>query len=292
LKPSGIILLDKPTDITSFQVLTPIKRALGHKKLGHTGTLDRFASGLLVLLAGSYTKLGAILTAWDKSYEAVFRLGEETETLDPEGAVLERAEVPTEERLVGEMGRFRGTIRQRPPAFSAVHVDGRRAHDRARAGEVVEMPEREVRIERFELLGFDGSDAHVRVDCSKGTYIRSLARDWARAAGSRAHVVELRRTRVGPFTVDDAVRPEDFAPERDLREDLSPLAGDLNLSEVPLGTRQGFLLGRAMNDAILSTPQVEDGVWALTEDGKLAAVAERDKSRWKFRFVVSGPGPD
>jgi tRNA pseudouridine55 synthase len=212
----GLILIDKPVGLTSFQLLSPVKRAAGTKKVGHAGTLDKFASGLMLVLIGQATRFVQFLTAEDKEYVADIRFGEETETLDPEGAVTERAAPPDRETVEQILPRFTGAISQRPPAFSAVHIDGKRAYKRALDGEVPEMPEREVTIHSLELLEWDGdrseagSRARIRVSCSKGTYIRSLARDIALAAGSRGHLSALRRTRVGEFTVDMAQSPDEL----------------------------------------------------------------------------------
>ncbi len=217
MTPAGIILIDKPEGVTSFGALHPVKRALGKKvKVGHTGTLDKFASGLLVVCAGAYTRLASVLTAADKSYEAVISFGAETDTLDPSGQITAEAAAPSMEKILEVLPAFRGTIRQRPPLFSALHVDGERAYKKALRGEEVEMAEREVTIHALELLSYREPLAAVRVSCSKGTYIRSLARDIALAAGSRAHLKELRRTSVSAFSVDDAVHPDLFDPAHHL----------------------------------------------------------------------------
>ena len=197
IAPSGLVLLDKEPGETSFQVLGRVKNYLGTTKAGHTGTLDKFASGLLLVLTGRALKLAPWFSSRDKVYEAAILFGEETDTLDPEGAVIARAAPPDQETLEAVLPRFRGTIAQRPPAYSALHVGGKRAHELARAGVAVELNERPVTIHALSLLSYDNPVARVRVHCSSGTYIRSLARDIARAAGSRARLA---------FCLEDAVK--------------------------------------------------------------------------------------
>ena len=206
----GLVLLRKPAGVTSFRALGELKRSLGTKKIGHTGTLDRFATGLLVVLVGRATKLAQFFSGLDKSYRAVFRFGVETETLDPEGAIVGEGPVPALDDVKARLGGFVGTIRQRPPRFSAVHVGGERAYRRALSGEDVVVPERDVVIYGIDILGFSPPDLSVSVSCSSGTYVRSLARDLAQATGSRAHVVELERHSVGPFSLEGAAPPDEI----------------------------------------------------------------------------------
>lgn len=204
MKEAGLILLDKPPEVTSFKALYPVKRLYKGSKVGHTGTLDRFARGLLVCMIGPFTRFNTLFSDFDKEYEATFTFGSQTDTLDPDGKVISTAEVPSYELIEKTLEQFRGRIDQAPPLYSAVHIDGRRAYKAALSGEQLEMPTRVVTIHELEPLGWDGRDLHVRVRCSKGTYIRSLARDIALAAGSCAHVTQLNRTAVGPFSLSMA----------------------------------------------------------------------------------------
>ncbi|MDR2516806.1 MAG: tRNA pseudouridine(55) synthase TruB [Spirochaetaceae bacterium] len=203
--PSGLILLNKEPGETSFQSLGRVKKHLSTTKAGHTGTLDKFASGLLLVLAGRALKLAPWFSSRDKVYEAEVLFGEETDTLDPEGTVIARAAPPDQKNLEAVLSRFRGEIRQRPPAYSALHVGGKRAYELARAGAAVEPDERPVTVYALRLLSYENPVARIRVHCSSGTYIRSLARDIARAAGSRARLAALKRTRVAAFRLEDAV---------------------------------------------------------------------------------------
>jgi tRNA pseudouridine55 synthase len=189
----GVILVDKPAGVTSHDVVAAQRRRLPPKtRVGHAGTLDPFATGLLLVLVGRATRVQRFLMALAKRYETVARLGWTSTTGDPEGE-LAPGRLPDELRLPT------GTLRQRPPAYSAVKVGGRRAYALARAGEEVEVPEREVRVDRFELLWRDGDRAAFAIECSSGTYVRSLIADLG-----DAYCLELRRTGVGPFDVADA----------------------------------------------------------------------------------------
>jgi tRNA pseudouridine55 synthase len=219
--PSGLILLRKPAGITSFQALAPLKRSLGSGRVGHAGTLDRFARGLLVVLAGSYSRLAPYVVRGEKRYRGLVAFGSETDTLDPEGEVVAEAPPPSRSSLEGALASFRGPIMQRPPAYSAVHVGGKRAYEIALKGGTPEIKERPVEIFALELLSYEEGSALIDVRCSSGTYIRALARDIAAACGSRAHLSALERLSIGPFRAEEGVEPEAFAPEADLRA-LSP----------------------------------------------------------------------
>jgi tRNA pseudouridine55 synthase len=206
--PSGLLLLDKPPGITSFEALFPVKRALGSGKAGHTGTLDKFAGGLLLVLTGRALKLSPWFTRCAKEYEGTLRFGTETDTLDPEGSVAAEAPPPSREALEAALPRFTGEILQAPPAYSAIRLGGKRAHELARAGKAPEMKSRPVTVYLLELRSWEPPLAGIYARCSGGTYLRSLARDLARAAGSRAHRAALRRTGAAGFRVEDAAALE------------------------------------------------------------------------------------
>ena len=208
--PSGILLLDKPAGITSNAALGRAKRIIGIRKAGHTGTLDPMASGLLVLCFGQATKVAGFLLDADKTYEAVVRLGVTTDSEDAEGEVLERRRVPAinDDRLEAVLDGFRGAIEQVPPMHSALKHKGQRLYDLARKGETVERPPRSVVIHELRLIGRDDDSLRLSVCCTKGTYIRSLARDIGEALGCGAHLAGLRRTASSPFDIRDAVALE------------------------------------------------------------------------------------
>lgn len=212
--PARLLCADKPAGPTSFDVVRQVRRTTGEQKIGHAGTLDPFASGLLILGLGPATRLLGLLSEGDKQYEATVAFGAETDTCDPTGRVVHTSAVPVDaDALSTVLPRFVGAVQQIPPQYSAVRIDGRRSYDRARAGEDFEMPVRTVHVHAIDVLDLQPPHLHLRIRCSGGTYIRSLARDLGRALGTRAHLLALRRESVGPFTLDDAV-PMDAIAQR------------------------------------------------------------------------------
>ena len=206
----SILLLCKKPGATSFQSLAQVKKALATTKVGHTGTLDSFACGLLVVCTGHLTKLASKITGFDKTYQAVIEFGSETDTLEYTGNIVKKASLPSLTDLENSIKKWTGTIDQIPPVFSAIHIDGKRASALTRSGEQVEMPSRKVTVYKSELLetkleGDKVKYAHIRFVVSKGTYIRSLARDIADSCGSAGHLVGLFRTQVGSFDIKDSV---------------------------------------------------------------------------------------
>lgn len=222
---NGIIILDKPSGFTSFDAVA-VMRGLSHqKKIGHTGTLDPMATGVLPVLLGKAAKALNFLPDTDKEYQAAFRLGERRDTGDITGEVVETNAAPVAlEALESVLPRFRGEISQVPPMYSAVSVGGKRLYELARKGVEVDRPARQVTISALELLSYDPEtrEGTLRVSCSKGTYIRTLIEDLAKAAGSCGTMTALRRTRACGFTLEDA---------RSL-EELKALAGEGKLEEV------------------------------------------------------------
>lgn len=206
--PSGILRVDKPEGPTSHDIVSRARRALRTRRVGHTGTLDPFASGLLLLCVGTATRLSESLTGLPKSYEAVARLGIRTDTDDREGVVLdvhEGVEALDPAELDRALAALRGPLLQVPPAFSAKKVGGEAMHRKARRGEVVELPPVPVEVHAIERVDWTPPLLRFRVDCSSGTYIRALARDLGEALGVGAHLAGLRRTRVGDHSVEGAV---------------------------------------------------------------------------------------
>lgn len=214
----GWLVVDKPVGPTSAAVVGRLKRALreagrGRVRIGHGGTLDPLASGVLPIAIGEATKLAGHLLHGSKAYRFTIRFGAATETDDAEGAIVAASPVrPSAAEVAAVLPRFAGPISQRPPAYSALKVEGRRAHARARAGEMVTLAERPVAIHALSLVAADGETATLDVRCSRGTYVRSLARDIAEALGTLGHVAALRRTAAGPFAEDQAL-PLDTAVE-------------------------------------------------------------------------------
>jgi tRNA pseudouridine55 synthase len=205
--PSGLLLADKGPGVTSFQVVAHLRRALRIAKIGHGGTLDPMATGVLPLLLGSATRLTAYLQGQDKEYLATVRLGVTTDTLDATGRVTGERSLTALDAVAirAVLARFEGEIDQIPPMFSALHVKGRRLHELARAGVEVPRAPRRVRVDAIELLEWAPPRLRLRVACGKGTYIRSLAADIGEALGCGAHLEDLCRTRIGLFHLDHAV---------------------------------------------------------------------------------------
>ena len=201
-----VLLLDKPLTWTSFDVVRKVKNALRIKKIGHAGTLDPLATGLLILCTGKKTKEIDLIQAQEKEYTGTFRLGETTPSFDLETAVdMARPYAHlTEEQIVAATAQFTGVIQQTPPIFSAVKIDGKRAYELARNGQEAEIKAKTVEIRTFELTRIALPEVDFRVTCSKGTYIRSLARDLGVALGCGAHLTRLARTRIGEYRVEDA----------------------------------------------------------------------------------------
>ena len=224
----GVLVIDKPAGPTSAKVVAQVKRALGARKVGHTGTLDPMATGVLPLCLGAATRIARWLLADDKAYEGELYLGIETDTLDADGEITARNEegaaAVDEAALRAALASWLGDSMQRPPMYSALKRDGVRLHELARRGEAVDRPPRPIRIDAIELLGFEPPRARFSVACSKGTYVRSLVADVGEALGCGAHLTALRRTRSGRFTLEDAVALGDLDRARAERALVSPAA--------------------------------------------------------------------
>ena len=225
---SGLLLIDKPAGITSFDVVRRVRRALKVRKVGHLGTLDPFATGLLPLALGEATKLAQFLLEEPKTYLATLKLGVETDSQDLTGRVTAESDrLPSPEEVRQAATRFVGEIEQVPPSYSAVHHQGERLYKLARRGEAVEVPPRQVVIYRLEVMEAALPQVTVRVECGKGTYIRTLAHDLGRALGCGAHLVALTRLAVGAFRLEEAL-PLDLIEKRadlgDIHRRLIPLA--------------------------------------------------------------------
>jgi tRNA pseudouridine55 synthase len=203
---SGVLVVDKPVGMTSHDVVEAIRRGTGIRRAGHTGTLDPRASGVLVILIGPAVRLSEYVSASDKRYQAIIRLGSSTDTFDADGKFV-RSDQPvnvTEEQFEKILKQFEGEITQTPPPYSAVKVNGRRAYDMARQGEEVELAPRKIQVHHLEVLEWAPPEVVVDVHCSSGTYVRSLANDMGNALGTGAYLVGLRRTKSGRFSLRDA----------------------------------------------------------------------------------------
>ncbi len=230
---SGVLVIDKPTGMTSHDVVNAVRRGTGIRRVGHTGTLDPRASGVLVILVGPAVRLSEYISASDKRYQAIIRMGTATDTYDAEGAFT-RDEVPvdvTEEQFDAELKKFEGEIEQTPPAYSAVKVGGRKAYEMARKGEKVELEPRMIQVHHLEVLEWATPEVVVDVHCSSGTYIRSLANDLGEVLGCGAYLVGLRRTKNGRFSLRDSTplrKLEESFERGDWYKHLIPAAESLS----------------------------------------------------------------
>jgi len=284
---NNIILWHKKEGETSFQSLGKLKRELGTRKVGHTGTLDKFASGLLIVLSGKLTRLNPLFTGMDKCYRAEIAFGSETDTLDPSGEIIHQAEVPSHERVEKELQKFLGPQEQIPPLFSAIHIDGKRAWKRALAGEEVEMKPRSIVLHRLDILGWEDNRLLLEVECSKGTYIRSLARDLALACGSRAHLSALCRTSVGPFKLEHCW-PEKSEGLMDAR-DLPTYFPQFHNLEVGDDKVELVKQGRDINVLFPEDFFPEKGYYSLYDSSQsLLAMVRKEESKASYFFVVPG----
>jgi tRNA pseudouridine55 synthase len=284
----GILLLDKPQGPTSHDLVARTRRALGTRKVGHAGTLDPMATGLMILGVDSSTRLLTFLVGLDKEYTATIRLGQATTTDDAEGGIVAEADASglAPEAIAAAVSALTGEIAQVPSSFSAIKVDGRRSYDRARAGEDVDLPPRPVTVSAFEVLNrrVEGHllDLDVRVAVSSGTYVRALARDLGRALGVGGHLTTLRRTRIGPFDIADAVDPDDdltaaLIPPAEVAARLFPTVS--MDADMTLALSQGKRIAVPVADASV--------VAAVGPDGRLAGlVSVRDGTA---RVLVNFP---
>lgn len=285
----GVLPVDKPAGPTSHDLVARARAALDSRKIGHTGTLDPFASGLLLLCVGAATRLAEYLTSLEKTYVAVARLGEGTDTLDPEGRVVERTETWSgldAARIRDALARFRGRTEQVPPQFSAKKVGGEAMYARARRGERVELAPVPVEIHEAELLEADLPRVRFRIRCSSGTYVRALARDLGEALGEPAHLVELRRTGIGPFRVDDAVAADELEdPGAVAAAWIEPARALSHLPAVELTEDEARRVahGQAIRRDDGAPPG--PGTVALLVEGRLAAVAESGEGTLRPRKV-------
>lgn len=204
-KLNTVVLINKDSGITSFACLNNVKKII-NKKAGHCGTLDKFAEGLLIVCCGTYTKKVPLFMDLDKTYRAVLEFGIQTDTLDPEGQIIKKAEVPPLSEIERAVLSLKGKIMQKPPVYSAVHVNGERSYELARKGLAFENKEREVIIHSSEIIEWNSPFLTLELRVSKGTYIRSYAEDLGALCKSCAYVKKLERTSVGPFSVENAVK--------------------------------------------------------------------------------------
>ncbi len=284
MRNDGLLLIDKPAGVTSFQLLNPIKKRY-NTKVGHGGTLDKFATGLMIVLVGRWTRLADLFSGLDKRYYGVICFGEETSTLDPEGEVVQTAVLPSREAFEQAVSEMHGPINQVPPVYSAIHLDGKRAWQRARSGEQVEMKARPITIYQMSVEGWNPPYGDIRVHCSKGTYVRSIARDIGFASGSVGRLQQLRREQIGSFEVSQALPVDQL-------EGVVPMQGSHLFEDIPnlavlhVSHDDSRLLrmGKPLCFPWLVDIQ-ESRVIVFDKNDELVASLVCESGKWRYHFV-------
>jgi tRNA pseudouridine55 synthase len=278
--PDGLSLIDKPTGITSHDAVAKVRRALQTRKVGHAGTLDPMATGLLVIGVGRATRLLRFLGDLPKVYEGTLRLGVQTTTLDADGDITREApaDAVTDDAIRAAMEAKLGASAQRPPAFSAVKVGGRKLYEAARKGEVLESASRIVRVDRFQLTGRRDVDVGFVCTVSGGTYVRVLAADVGDALGCGAHLIALRRTAIGPFTVDDATGPDDPGALLPLERAVA------HLPRFPLEREEAVA---ASHGRILAPAAIEGPYGVYDPDGGLIGIYRDDGGKARPLVILA-----
>jgi tRNA pseudouridine55 synthase len=288
----GILIIDKPAGVTSHDVVQRVRRATKIRQVGHTGTLDPMATGVLVVCVGQATRLSEYLLGHDKTYRATIRLGVETTTYDADGEVTATREVKVDRAEVERaLTQFVGQLQQVPPMYSAIKRDGQKLYDLARQGVEIERAARSVIVHAIELRGYQAPDATLDVHCSAGTYIRSIAHDLGAALGTGGHLIDLRRTAAGPFTIAQAVPLDSFeTAAREGRWETWLHASDEALSDWPVAVIAESDRLRALNGApIFSIQLAGTRCRAHDEHGNLIAllVFDQKKHWWRAEKVLA-----
>jgi tRNA pseudouridine55 synthase len=277
----GVLLVDKPANMTSHDVVAVVRRAVHPHRVGHAGTLDPAATGLLVLLVGRGTRLMPYIDAEPKVYRATIRFGAETDTDDATGRVTTAAPPPTSAAVHRAIALLTGTIEQRPPAYSAKKVAGARAYAMARRGHAVDLAAVQITVHSWDVLNEGDDFLDARIECSGGTYIRALARDLGRLTGSAAHLAALRRMSSGPFSVDDATSLDDV---RAGRVDLLPLR--TAIGSMATQTVDATAAARVAHGSSIPARVHGDRIALIDERGGLVGIAERAGMDLQPRLVL------
>lgn len=298
--PEGLLFVDKPVWLSSHDVVNVIRRVTAIRRVGHTGTLDPLATGLLILCIGRATRLAEYISGQDKHYQATIRLGQETSTYDREGQIVnERPVKVTLPDLEEVLDHFRGQIEQKPPIFSAVKIGGQPLYRLARRGQVAEQPSRQVMIHTLTLSHWNPPELQISVKCSSGTYIRSIAHDLGQLLGCGGHLTNLRRTAIGKLTIDQA-QPLDEIRADNWQPYLQPM--DLAISHLPaiyLSSEEAQIIAQgqrlpAADPAVeshtepASDPKV---IRAYTEDRKFVGILLCAGNTWQPKKIFYQPDP-
>ena len=284
---SGLILLNKPAGITSHTALSAIKKIVKPLKVGHCGTLDKFAEGLLLVLTGYCTKLADYFSSGDKEYSGIIEFGKETDTLDPEGNIVFRGIIPEKKIIEDSINKFIGEIEQIPPNYSAVHVNGKRAYKLALEGKADYLKPRIIKINDIKLIEYEPPNAKAVISCGKGTYIRSLARDLGRKCGTYAYLKCLRREKSGSFEVKNACDIENFDPNIHIIKPFNFLTrlNDINIILVDDTKAKKILNGIPFNgDSRASDEKKYFAIFSLEE--KFLAFGIRRDNKYFYKFIV------
>jgi tRNA pseudouridine55 synthase len=289
--PVGILLVDKPAGPTSHDVVDQVRRVIGIRRVGHAGTLDPFASGLLLLLLGTATRISEYLLGMDKGYDATLRLGVETDSLDPEGEVVREVsgwDHVTIEEIEMALAGLRGRILQVPPTYSAKKIRGEAAHRRVRRGEEVTLDPVEVTVQELALAAAEPPFVRLKVLCSSGTYVRALARDLGRALGVGAHLTALRRTSIGPFLLSEAASLASLEKPESLLEAVIPSAVALShLPAVDVEPEQAARIRQGQSLPVVGAAPPEAVPVRVLLEGGLVAIAFREGDRLRPRKVMA-----
>ncbi len=280
------MIANKPKGWTSHDVVAKVRRLAGQKRVGHAGTLDPMAEGVLPILLGRATRLADYIQLGRKTYVATVQLGTATDTDDAEGTVIAQSPIPplSKDLLEQTLSAFRGEISQTPPQYSALKVGGQRAYAVARAGGEVALAARPVTIDDLQLQTWSATELSLEVTCSKGTYIRALARDIAVALGTVGHLTKLIRTRVGPFHIEHALSPDELA-SRDIAEAVLPASRAI--PDVPAFSVDSQQTIDLRNGRPLAANGLRaDHVWVYDPDGLLVCLASADGTLLKPRFAL------
>lgn len=288
----GIILIDKPKGVTSHDIVYKVKKLL-NEKVGHTGTLDPNATGVLPLLVGRGTKLSKYLMNHDKTYIVTLKLGEKTDTADSEGKVIEKKEVSNEvfskEKLLQTFSNFTGKILQTPPIYSAIKVNGKKLYEYARKGQEVEIKPREIEIYKISLIEINqiANTIEFEVSCSKGTYIRSLCEDIAKELNTVGYMKELRRVQVGEFLIKDSITVEDLQKNEDNKDfilshfiDLQKYFAKFRIIELSQEEARKFLNGVKLSS------NKENGIYRVQSENKLIGTGILENNKLKRDIII------
>ena len=288
MQKNTIVLLNKKTDVTSFQCLSPLKRSIC-KKAGHAGTLDKFASGLIISFTGKYTKLNSIFMGLNKVYEATICFGLETDTLDPEGIITNKGRIPSLFEIKNALKEFNGTIDQVPPIYSALHINGKRAYSLAREGKDFEIDSRKVSIYDYKIISYFKPLLKIQIKVSKGFYVRSFARDLANNLGTSGYLVDLKRTSIGDFTLEEAIDYDDIKGLKKAGEEFSfdKIINRMEIfKKIYLNEKEasGFYYGN-LPDLTKYLP-IEQKYIIFIEGDKVLAIVDSDKKKTVCQVVA------